>query len=253
MILRPCKSQGGDTETLEMLYQRAGFNQEMTDATVAILRRIEEDGSRRRVWGLLSMGSVVLLAENAHHSPRYVQFFASSRKKYTVSCLLPDTYDPWHSLSAATNTEDAAVAMILDAMDLSGGWSPGASESTVEATEIPPPLQEPDSGWLGPLDITELLEGVQFPNPVRSLVGLHGEVTVSQGPPAFVTVYPYYVECWAPPEEAPWPDSIYEGSFRSKEQALILVRSAVAKWPLEVRKPRLRRRIANNVLAVKNI
>lgn len=227
MILRPCKSQGGDSETVEKLYSSAGFDPEMTAATVSILRRVQEDTSGKRVWGLISMGSIVLLAENVYHSHRFVQFYAMSRTRYSVSYLLPDSYHPWHTLKAEATSEDIAVTMILEAMELSGGWSSTTLEGPEESSL-------PEFACEAPLDQSEilrLLQEVQLPGGVRTVPGGQGEVTLTQGPPTFVSIFPWYIYCWAPPYEVPWPDSRYEGSYRTKQQAVALIESALQKWP----------------------
>jgi len=239
MLLTHCSCQGGESDTLESLFEGAGFDEDMKTATVSVIRRLREEMSERRVWGLISMGSIVLLAENVYYSPRYVQFWATSDGSYTISTMLPETFEPWQGLSAQTDSEEVAIAMILQGMDLSGGWS-GAHKPSIEEPD-PEPGWRPPPCWEmpeSPAEIMEVLGELELPSNVQILFGEYGVVTLTQGPPTFITINPpWNIDCWAPPDEAPWPNSTYESSFRSKEQALALIRSALQKWPREPGSP----------------
>lgn len=234
MFLERCKDQA--PETLEEAYapRPNWMDAEMSEAMLSLIRRFRGDGTDRRAWGLTSMSWLVLLAEDTYESPWYVKFVALSRQEYFIRCLLPERDLPWSFLTGRADDEDTAVAMVLEAMERSGGWS--APKARPKRAWADPPLAGPPmqiSPWPVPCDCAEIIEQlrcVPFPNPVQLSVN-DGIVRLSQGGPTFVEFSDCSLSCWVPPEEAPWPGSQYEVDFRCTEEAVMLILAAMNLWP----------------------
>ena len=206
----------------------------MSAAMLGLFRRMRQHHSGRHAWALTSHYHVVLLAEDSSQSPWYVKFVAGSPSEYRVWYLLPESGEQWTTLSAATDNEDSAVAMILEAMELSGGWAvpPTRIRKAPSPTLTGPPMNL--SPWPLPCNCPEILERVRalpFPHPIQALTTDFDGITLTQGSPTFVTICYDEVHCWVPPDEAPWPGSRYEARFQSVEQAIELIRLAMQKWP----------------------
>ena len=231
MLLERCKDQ--PSLTLDQRFSPPMVSPEMSTAMRRLFSRIRQHQSTARAWGLTSLNHVVLLAEDNWQSPWYVKFVAASTSRYLVSYRLPESWEPWTRLSADTDNEDTAVAMIFQAMDLSGGWGPPpkrVQRATPSALTGPPMDLSP---WPLTFDQPEIIERVRalpFPFPVRAITNGEDRITLTQGSPTFVTLYPDEVHCWVPPDEAPWPGSRYEAIFESVEQATELLRAAMQKW-----------------------
>lgn len=231
MLLERCKDQ--PSLTLDQAFTPPEVSPDMSFAMLGLFRRLRQRGSERQAWGLTSLHQVVLLAENTWESPWYVTFIAASESWYRVSYMLPEGNEPWTTLSAETDNEDSAVAMILEAMDLSEGW---ATPPTSSKKAPPPALTGPPmdlSPWPLPCERPEIIEGVRalpFPHPVQASTTEYDGITLTKGSPTFVTTCYDEVRCWVPPDEAPWPGSQYEANFHSVDQAVELIRAAMQKW-----------------------
>ena len=125
MLLEPCTDQ--KSEAMDEFYGKISRGDHPVDgkAMVALIARLRGLSDRRRVWGLTSHYHLCLLAKDTYQSPWYVKAFALDDKNYSIDYLMPAVLAPWSSarVSGEARSEDEAVAMIITAMERSGGWS----------------------------------------------------------------------------------------------------------------------------------
>lgn len=95
-------------------------------AMCSLIARLRALPDERRVYGLTSHYRLCLLAEDTSASPWYVIFVAVDSRVF-VEYLMSVHDAPWPRacVRGEASSEDEAVAMILTAMDRSGGWNTG--------------------------------------------------------------------------------------------------------------------------------
>ena len=89
-----------------------------------LLARLRALPDERCVYGLTSHDRVCFLAQDTYLSPWFVIFRAIWNHDYYVEYLMPERYAPWPNAHIYGNprSADAAVQMILTAMEKSEGW-----------------------------------------------------------------------------------------------------------------------------------
>jgi hypothetical protein len=232
MYLVRCKDQA--EVSLEARYSPSEVGSKMSEAMLGLIRRLKASDLPLRAWGLTSHHRLNLLAEDTYESFWYVDFVALSKHEYRVSYRLPECYSPWGTLTRRTDNEDSAVKMILEAMELSGGWSTPqirqVSNLPLDAAGPPMSIRPWPVACRNP-EIIEALRTIPYPVPIDLTVDDWGVVTLTQGGPTFVRIGYDEIWCWAPPEEVPWPECQYESHFLDQEHALKLIGVAMQKWP----------------------
>lgn len=124
MRLDKCTEQG--SQTLDEFYAEvAVHNVKCGEAMIELIARLRELDHPNHVWGLTSHTRLCLLAQDSSATPWYVIVEALSKRDYTVEYLMPPSIAPWPNarVHGGARSADAAVEMIVTAMDRSGGWS----------------------------------------------------------------------------------------------------------------------------------
>jgi hypothetical protein len=133
MVLARCKDQG--TETLDAFYE--GFAKRGTAvgtdgrAMLDLFAALQMWSDTRQVWGLTSLAALYLLSSDDSSSPRYVKVLALSYGGYEIEYLMPAEIAPWPQawVRGEAATVHDAVRMLGVAMDRSGGWATGPTDT----------------------------------------------------------------------------------------------------------------------------
>jgi hypothetical protein len=135
MSLRTCNDQS-PTQSIQALYTlyrqiihrqtaKPSFR-EAAERMLLLLPRLEELCRGRDVWGLFSVGDLLLTNQKDFHGPAlvYVSTWEEPSGGYVVSYLLPRDIAPRpHArVSGHTKDIDQTLMMIEKALHASGGW-----------------------------------------------------------------------------------------------------------------------------------
>ncbi len=124
MRLDKCTEQG--RQTLDEFYAEVvAHNPSTGQAMIDLIAQLRELDHPNHVWGLTSHTRLCLLAQDTSASPWYVIVEALNKRNYTVEYLMPSDMAPWPNarVYGRARSADAAVQMIVTAMERSGGWS----------------------------------------------------------------------------------------------------------------------------------
>ena len=92
---------------------------------IRLIEQLEVTFRDRDVWGLTSLYTLKLLATDDWRTPWYVSVRPPMGGRFTIDYLLPQAEAPWPDARVVGESEsiEAAVKMILLAMERSGGWN----------------------------------------------------------------------------------------------------------------------------------
>lgn len=121
MRLERCNDQ--PSKTLDQFYEEIAAHDHPVDqaigvAMLSLIRLLRLSDDLRRVWGLTSHYSLVLLAEDTYLSPWYATVRASGEQRFEI---VTQSEGGEGGRREASSLDDA-VALIVDAMDRAGGW-----------------------------------------------------------------------------------------------------------------------------------
>jgi len=91
---------------------------------LGLIRRLRALDDSRRIHGRTSHFTLCLLSMDHNMAPSHVSIVIHGGHGFRIDYLMPEHIAPWPGarVSAETWTEDEAVRMVLEAMELSGGW-----------------------------------------------------------------------------------------------------------------------------------
>jgi hypothetical protein len=127
MNLVRCQDQKG--ETLEEFYAEMSLHDgydgvEGGKTMLALMERLRAVPYEKPVYGLTSIGRLVLLSKDSSIPPWHVVIYAVNKKRYAVECYLHEDEAPWPGayVRGEAESEDEILPMILSAMERSRGW-----------------------------------------------------------------------------------------------------------------------------------
>ncbi|MFD0894402.1 hypothetical protein KBB96_07055 [Luteolibacter ambystomatis] len=128
MHLERCQEQS--QRTLDQFYEeflRADHSpsREGARTMLGLIHRLRALNDPRRVHGRTSHFMLCLLATDHSLAPPHVTIHVNNGNGFRIDYLMPAHTAPWPGarVTAEAWTEDEALGMVLEAMDLSGGWS----------------------------------------------------------------------------------------------------------------------------------
>ena len=128
MHLTRCQDQ--KSKTLDEFYTEISehdgpVDREIGKTMLSLLARLRALQDERRVYGLTSHYHLGLHAEDSYKSPCFVVISALDSRNYFIEYLMPERIAPWPLayIRGQAQSEDAAVRMILTAIEKSEGWS----------------------------------------------------------------------------------------------------------------------------------
>lgn len=91
---------------------------------IQLIERLEETFRDRPVWGLTSLYNLKLLATDDWKTPWLVSIAPPVGGRFVIEYLMPEAEAPWPKARVVGESEsiDAAVDMIIRAMEKSEGW-----------------------------------------------------------------------------------------------------------------------------------
>ena len=128
MHLTHCQDQ--KKQTLDEYYTEVttwenAVSRDVGRVMLALINRLRALPDERKVFGLTSHLRLCLLAVDSWKSPWFVIISALDQRNYYIEYLMPGRIAPWPRayVRGEANSENAAVQMILTAMDKSEGWN----------------------------------------------------------------------------------------------------------------------------------
>lgn len=127
MHLTRCKDQ--KSATLDEFYTEVieydSRNRTGGKAMLDLIARLRALPDKRQAFGLTSHYRLCLLAKDTYQSPWFVIVSALDSHNYFIEYRMPDDIAPWPEamVRGEAGSEDAAVEMVLTAMEKSGGWA----------------------------------------------------------------------------------------------------------------------------------
>lgn len=127
MILERCTDQ--KPNTLDAFYAEIASAEDPISrsgglAMLDLLAALRGYPNPRQMWGLTSHYRLCLLAQNTYIAPWYVIIAALDHRNFSIEYLMPEKNAPWAGayVKGEAQSLEAAVAMVLIAMDRSEGW-----------------------------------------------------------------------------------------------------------------------------------
>ena len=106
-------------------------------ALLDLIVRLRAVPNEHRVFGLISVDRLCLLATDTWRSPWFVIISAMNKERYHIEYLMPERLAPWRraTVNGNASSEEEAVAMIVTAMERSEGWLAGGPGPIPQPTE----------------------------------------------------------------------------------------------------------------------
>jgi hypothetical protein len=127
MHLIRCKDQ--KRQTLDEFYSELGRSDRFVDQNIGgamldLIARLRALPGEQQLFGLTSHYRLCLLDEDDYTAPWRVIISAVDRRDYSIQYLMPVRLAPWPNASVRGEARsiEAAVEMIIIAMEKSEGW-----------------------------------------------------------------------------------------------------------------------------------
>jgi hypothetical protein len=128
MHITRCRDQ--KSRTLDEFYsdlsvQENPVSRESGNAMLSLLTRLRARPEVWRAFGLTSHHRLCFHAEDDYRSPSFVTISVLDQRNYFVEYLMPERLAPWPNayVKGEATPEEEAIAMVVRAMEQSGGWS----------------------------------------------------------------------------------------------------------------------------------